>query len=284
MLGTLIGGLLVAPLGWRNVFFVVGLPGIALALLLRTTIREPLRPAPPAGSLALALSEFGSSLALLLRIPTFVAIALGGMFASIAGTGFGFWLPQMFVRSHGMSLADFGMSYGLVNGAAGVAGTLLAGVFADRLARRDPRWRLRVAAASVAFSMPLLIAICAVPDPSLAMWLSLPSGIIGSGYAPVLFAIAQSLAPARVRAFTSSVLILFITGGGMLLGPSAIGQISSALAASYGQESLRVAMIGVLATMSLGAIALLAGTRTLMRDLANAEAARRVDPRVPSAG
>jgi hypothetical protein len=37
---------------------------------------------------------------------------------------------------------------------------------------------------------------------------------------------------------------------------------------------LRFAMVGVLATMLLGVLALLAGTRTLMRDLATAQAAR----------
>jgi MFS family permease len=125
-----------------------------------------------------------------------------------------------------------------------------------------------VAAASVALSMPILIAICAVPNPMLAVWLSVPSGIVGAGYAPVLFAIAQSLAPAHVRAVTSSVLILFITGGGMLIGPWVMGALSDALTPRYGHEALRVAMIAVLATMSFGVIALLAGTRTLMRDLA----------------
>jgi MFS family permease len=200
------------------------------------------------------------------------------MLASLAGTGFGSWLPQMFQRSHGMSLAAFGMSYGLVNGAAAITGTLLAGFLADRLAVLDPRWRLRVAAASVALSMPILIAICAVPNAKLAIWLSVPSGIVGAGYAPVLFAIAQSLAPARIRAVTSSVLILFITGGGMLIGPWAMGALSDALAPRYGTESLRVAMIAVLATMSVGVVSLLLGTRTLTRDLENA---RRANWRVP---
>jgi MFS family permease len=193
------------------------------------------------------------------------------MFAALAGTGFSFWLPTMFVRSHGMSLAEFGVQYGLVSGAAGVAGTLLAGVLADRLARLDPRWRLRVAAASVALSIPLLIAICAVPDPRVAMLISIPSGMIGAGYAPVLFAIAQSLAPARIRAVTSSVMILFITGAGMLIGPALIGFLSGALTPRFGADALRVAMIAVLATMIFGVIALLRATRTLTEDLARAQ-------------
>ncbi len=272
MLGTVIGGALVGPLGWRKVFLLVGIPGVVVALLLRLTVREPARPAlARSQSLGDALSDLFGSVAVLMRIPTFVAIALGGMFASLAGTGFGFWLPTMFVRSHGMSLAEYGFTYGIVSGAAGVAGTLLAGVLADRLARGDPRWRLRIAASSVALSMPLLIAICAVPDPRIALLISIPSGMIGAGYAPVLFAIAQSLAPARVRAVTSSVLILFITGGGMLIGPWVIGFLSDALTPRFGDDALRVAMIGVLATMSFGVIALLRGTRTLLNDLERAQ-------------
>ena len=76
---------------------------------------------------------------------------------------------------------------------------------------------------------------------------------------------------ARVRAVTSSVMILFITGGGMLIGPWAMGALSDALAPTYGADSLRVAMICVLGVMALGVVALLLGTRTLAADLARAQ-------------
>lgn len=273
MLGMLIGGLLVAPLGWRNVFIAVGLPGVVLALALRLTVREPARtaPAPRAASLGEELAAFARSIGVLARIPTFVGIAFGGMVAASAGTGFGFWVPQLFARSHHMSLAEFGMTFGIVNGVAGIAGLILSGTLADRLARFDPRWRLRVAAGSVGLSMPILIAICAVPNPYLAVWLSVPSALVGAGYAPILYAIAQSLSPPHSRSVTASVLMLFIGGGGMLFGPSAIGALSDMLEPRYASESLRVAMIGVLAAMTLAVIALLLATRTLMRDLAHAE-------------
>jgi hypothetical protein len=108
-----------------------------------------------------------------------------------------------------MSLAEFGLTFGLANGVTGIVGLLVSGTLADRLARVDPRWRLRVAAGSVAFSMPVLIAICAVPDPYLAVWLSVPSALIGAGYAPVIYAIAQSLSPPESRSLTASVMLLF---------------------------------------------------------------------------
>jgi MFS family permease len=74
-----------------------------------------------------------------------------------------------------------------------------------------------------------------------------------------------------VRAVTSSVLILFITGGGMLIGPWVMGALSDLFTPRHGDDALRVAMIATLATMTFGVIALLAGTRTLMRDLARAQ-------------
>src|SRR5262249_61401706 len=86
-----------------------------------------------ARSLGRALGDFSAGIASLLRIPTFRAIAFGGMSASIAGTAFGVWLPTIFVRSHAMSLAEFGMGYGIVSGVAGITGAVSAG------ARSGPR-------------------------------------------------------------------------------------------------------------------------------------------------
>ena len=43
MIGFLVGGWVAVWYGWRAAFFVVGLPGILLALLVRFTLREPAR-------------------------------------------------------------------------------------------------------------------------------------------------------------------------------------------------------------------------------------------------
>ncbi|NWG93216.1 MAG: MFS transporter, partial [Parvularculaceae bacterium] len=43
MLAFLAGGWVLENLGWRNAFLVVGLPGILLAILLKLTVKEPIR-------------------------------------------------------------------------------------------------------------------------------------------------------------------------------------------------------------------------------------------------
>lgn len=44
MIGLILGGWVVHNYGWRATFFVVGLPGLLIALLVRFTMKEPLRP------------------------------------------------------------------------------------------------------------------------------------------------------------------------------------------------------------------------------------------------
>ena len=43
MIAYLAGGWVAENIGWREAFFIVGLPGLVLALLVRFTIREPVR-------------------------------------------------------------------------------------------------------------------------------------------------------------------------------------------------------------------------------------------------
>jgi MFS family permease len=61
------------------------------------------------------------------------------------------------------------------------------------------------------------------------------------------FAVAQSLATARMRSVSASVLLFIQTMIGLTLGPAAVGLISDGLQATQGRHSLAYAMalIGV---------------------------------------
>lgn len=273
-LGLAVGGLLVAPLGWRWTFVVVGAPGLALALVLRLTVREPARgaldPAPAVPPAAAGIAEVFRRLA---ALASFRWLALGAGLAAFAGTGFGFWVPTLFVRVHGWSFAEVGGSYGLVSPASAVLGSLLAGALASRLGARDPRWLLWIPALSVALSLPFLTATCVWPTGRGALAFAVPSGILGGGWAPPVYAAVQNLVPPHMRSLAASVLILFVTLLGMGAGPWAVGWLSDLLAPRFGAESLRWALVGVLATSALGAAALALGSRSLRADLAAARPA-----------
>jgi MFS family permease len=265
-IGIYAGGVLGQAIGWRQTFLVVGLPGLVLALIFRLTVREPRRgahdDAPPPSQAA----PLGDTLRALWRLPSFRWLVLGGGLASFAGTGFGAWVPTLFVRVHGLSLAETS-SYAWYNVPPAMIGTLLTGLLADRLARRDARWLLRVAALGVALSLPFLCAICLWPEARVAMWFSIPSGIFGAGWAPAVYTAAQNLALPHMRALAASLLVLSLTLLGQGAGPWVVGALNDALAPRFGVESLRYSLVIVLATSLVGALFLALAARTYRRDV-----------------
>ena len=78
LIGLMAGGFIAELWGWRAAFLAVGLPGIAIALIVRLTVPEPERSADAAPQPA-----FGASLAALWRIPSFrhitAAVALSSL-------------------------------------------------------------------------------------------------------------------------------------------------------------------------------------------------------------
>jgi predicted MFS family arabinose efflux permease len=265
-LGLAVGGFLVAPLGWRWTFIAVGLPGVLFALLLKFTVPEPERGRfdEAASSEQKPLREVISHL---LGMRTFRWLALGTGLASFAGTGYGFWVPTLFVRVHGMSFGEVGLTFGLVAGISSLLGTLLAGRLGAWLGERDPRWLLWLPALAVTLSLPFLVAVSVWPTPYVAMAFAVPAGLAGAGWAPLAYTVVQNLVPASMRAVAASILIFSITLLGMGAGPQAVGIVSDWFAPSYGVESVRYAMVAVLATSALGAFAIFWASRSLLAEL-----------------
>jgi len=273
MLGLMVGAVLVAEVGWRVTFFIVGLPGLGLAVVLYATVRDPVRGAfdPPAAvpEETPALREVFTRL---WRLPTFRLLMVGAGIASFGGTGFGFWLPALFERAHGLTPMEVGLRLGPVMALSGSLGALFAGLLTDRLGKRDPRWLMRIPAASVLTSLPFLIVVCVWPTANGALICAIPAGLLGGGWAPAAYAAAQTLAPLRMRALGASLVILCITLFGMGAGPQVVGILNDVLAPTLGDEAVRWSMVGVIGSTAVGALLLYLGSRTFVRDCARAQA------------
>jgi MFS family permease len=266
-LGIYAGGVLGQSIGWRQTFLAVGLPGLVLAVIFHLTVREPRRGAHDDAAHGPSSVPLRTTLGALWQLRSFRWLVVGGGLASFAGTGFGSWVPTLFVRVHGMSLAEVGGSYSWFNVPPAMIGTLLTGVLADRLARTDARWLLRVAALAVLLSLPFLCAICLWPDASTAMLFSIPSGLLGAGWAPAVYAAAQNLAPPHMRALAASLLVLSLTLLGQGAGPQVVGLLNDALAPRFGDEAIRYSLVIVLATSLAGAACLGLAARHYRRDV-----------------
>jgi MFS family permease len=234
-------------------------------------VREPRRGSFDAAGPAADAAPLGETLRALWRLPSFRRLVLGGGIASFAGTGFGAWVPTLFMRVHGMSPADVSI-YAWYNVPPAMLGTVLTGLVADRLARRDPRWLMIVAALGVALSLPFLVGICLWPDARVAMWFSVPSGILGAGWAPAVYTAAQNLALPHMRAMAASLLVLSLTLLGQGAGPLAIGALNDLLAPRFGDDAVRYSLVIVLATSLAGAALLALAALDYRRDVASLRA------------
>jgi MFS family permease len=211
---------------WQLVFFVVGLPGLLLALWL-STLREPVRRAHGAGSAALAASSPGVRQGLrelggfLRRYPWMcTALFLGSGLYSILGYTDNAWYPELFIRTWGWTPRHVGLVNGMSSLIAGPLGLIVAGWWAGRLfAHGGVDASLRVMAyGALAITLP---AVCMplAPHPQLMALLLLPYKFF-VGFSVVLTPAAINLvAPNRLRGQLSALFLLGVGIIGMSCGP-----------------------------------------------------------------
>jgi MFS family permease len=267
MLGYLSGGWIVEYFNWRVAFFVVGLPGLILAVVLRLTVKEPPRGMSDRGDVDTRSDSLRDVIRFLLSMRSFVLLAVAGGFSAFSAYGFGSWVPAFLGRVHGMGHGEIGTWIGLESGIAGALGMIATGLLADRLGRRDPRWYLWLSAISIAIYLPFSVAFLLLDDPTMALILYFVPIALSSVYLGPSIALTHQLVTIRMRAVASSILMFFLNLIGMGLGPQAVGIISDALAPEYGAEGLRWSLLIVLGSKLLSIILYLLAAKYLIEDL-----------------
>lgn len=245
MFGLFAGGAIADTFGWRVAFFIVGVPGLLLSLLVFLTVKEPPR-GHADGHVAAADSAAPGVLEVfryLLARPAFVHLAIGGGLTAFVGYGLVAWVPTFFVRTHGMSLTEAGFWLGIVLGIPGGIGIVAGGWLSDLFGARDARWYLWVVAVALAICVPIGTLALFVDNWGLSLiLLAVPIGL-GNFYQGTTFAQTQGLAPVRMRAMAAAILLFLLNFIGFVFGPPAVGLISDQLVADFGADSLKWALI-----------------------------------------
>ncbi len=269
MLGYLFGGWINEAFNWRVAFFIVGVPGILLALIVQLTLKEPRRGTFDRDAKANdAVPEFRTVLSFLWRLKSFRYVSLGAALHAFVFYGVGFWLPAMFYRSHGMDTKVMGQALFLI-GFAGMAGTFLGGYLTDKLGNRDFRWYVWSPAVTTIISVPFCVYTYLSSDTSMALWVyAIPYFLLASYLGPT-FSVAQTLVGSRMRATASSILIFVISLIGIGIGPQFVGIASDVLNAhtGLGNHALRWALIAILGFNVLSAVLYMLAARTIRDDL-----------------
>src|SRR5581483_2739652 len=246
MLGAILGGVIAQYLNWRMAFFIVGAPGVLVALALKLLVKEPPRghsdiearpvlpedvtpddvaeaePAPPArsfaGEIAYEARELAAVAWRIFGTWGFLNMALGVMLASFAGYGAGAFSSPYFIRTFGLGLALVGGLFGVIGGVSSGAGTLVGGFVTDWLSKRSAAWYALVPGIGLAVALPIYILAFTRLDWRVAAWILLLPGLFQYTYLGPTFGVIQNAVDQRRRATATAVLFLFLNlialGGG----------------------------------------------------------------------
>ncbi len=243
MLAYLGGGWVAQNMGWRVAFFVVGIPGLLLAAVVRFTLREPQRGQSEDRVVSHQRAGLGEVVRFLVSRRSFIHMAVAAGLSSFIGYAVLSFLPSFMERSFGIGIATIGKWLGLILGFSGGAGFFFGGYFADRLGRGGHRRAFNFIAMTILVSAVLLAVMFLSQTWSRALWLFvLPAATMNVYLAPVLSQ-AQSVVALPMRATTSALVLLIINIIGLTVGPPVTGALSDALEPQFAEESMRYSLL-----------------------------------------
>ena len=244
-IGAALGGGVAAHYGWRAAFFAVGAPGLVVALLILTVVREPVRGAQdgPAATHEIAPAQLGQVISMFFANPVLRWTALASGLGAFAGYGSSNWVPAFLMRHQHMTLAQVATVYSVCVGVAVGFGTWFSGYLADQWSRRDPRAYAMIAFWGSLVALPFAVAGYLAPTWQISMVFLTVSGAASILYLAPALAVVQNIVPAQARSTSAALLLLVLNLIGLGGGPVFVGAISDTLKPRFGIDSLQIALL-----------------------------------------
>ena len=223
--GVVLGGLIAEQWGWRAGFGVVGIPGLALAALVWLVVRDEGALAAPgsAGRGSVPLREVVGEL---LRPRTVVYTCVGAGLQLLVVATIWAWTPSFFNRYYGLAPDQAGLKTGLVV-LMGAVGSILWSWLADRLAKRDPRYRLYVPVVVAVLTATLMGSAFGLFAPGPTQFVLILAGAtVMTGTIGAVAAVVVDVVNPALRATAAAVLSLTQNLLGLAAGPFIAGVLS----------------------------------------------------------
>lgn len=239
---------------WQVTFFVVGLMGLPIMLLLMT-IREPVRRGVAKttdNSNASSIAELKKFVRANLRTLVFHFLAFS--FIGIGIIGYMVWTPTLFIRTWGWKASEIGFVYGFILFIGGTSGVYAGGFLADWLQKRGHTdGILRSACYCALMATPFTVITPLVSSPALAVaglaitsfFLAMPQGLPAAAL--------QVIAPNALRAQLTA--LYFLIGNMMALGfgPTVYAVVTDYVFADPAKLRYSIAVVTAV-VMPLGAL------------------------------
>lgn len=278
LVSLIVGGWLNELYGWRITFFLMGIPGLILAVLVKLTIVEPRTLASAAHMPQRALPSMQAVLVTLWQRRSCRHLCIAVVLLYTMGAGLGPWYGAFLMRSHGMGTRELSVWLGLIFGLGSTAGVLVGGYVSSRWFANDARGQMRLSAVTVATLVLFFAAFLLLPQKHHALIALTPLVVVWGFFYGPSYALMQRLVADEMRATMMAVLMLFANLIGMGVGPQVVGILSDWLMPALGNDSLRYAMLVMAFVAPWGACHFWQVGQTVDEDLARVAQATAARP------
>lgn len=239
---------------WQMTFFLVGIPGLIIALLFYVTISEPKRKGVVNGSAGFTVSEVSNYIRT--NSKTFIAHYLGFSLLSLVLFAFLSWAAAFLMRNFEMNTQEVGLYLGIIILIANVLGVFCSGWLVDLFTKhgfKDAAFRTGIVGAAGVLIPALIFAH---QDSLWSTLVILSVALFFASFPMATSATAlQTMAPNRMRAQVTAIFFLFMNLFGIVGGASLPALISDYI---YKDESaIGVALSIVVCVASVSAILVL---------------------------
>jgi MFS family permease len=272
--GTVVGlasrlGMVETPFGafrsWQLVFFIVGLPGILIALL-ALSIHEPRR------KQAAAQTKSTGAFVSFLRAHkgALTAQFIGFSICGLAFQGVSQWAPTFLIRHYHFTAAQSGQSLGLVVLVVGTLGALAGGALSDRWVHL-PDGTLRIGLIAIVLQTLAGILGPLAGTPAIAI-LCFSVVFFCGGFAYTAGAASiQKITPNRLRARMAALYLFVVSLFATALGPTSIALLTDRLFQNPADVGYSMSLVaGIVGP--LGCAAFLLGLKPFARAIEQAPA------------
>lgn len=257
-----LGGVIHEAYGWRWAFYLLGFPGVALAVMV-LLMQEPARGTTEGNAAATAAPPGAWKVLFQTRALWFHY--LGYALFAVAGTALSMWMPSFMAKAFQKDLAYVGSVAGFCAAVGGFLGTMAGGWTADRFRARSRGGRMLFTALAAAVCVPLWLFMLNAQD----FWFMVAPYFVLMAMALMWLGPAaadvQDVVGPQLRGLGVGVYFFIVNVIGYGIAPPLIGRISDALGVTQDPNVMRTSLLVCPAACVLSAALLWLGGREMNR-------------------
>jgi MFS family permease len=255
-LAFFLGGWLGQSVGWRWAFYLLGFPGLILAVFVFF-----LREQPRGRTESQSAMQSSSDWRLLFRSKPLLYIYFGYALFGLASNNLGIWGPSFFVRVHELSLLTVGMAAGILSIVVGIPAMIAGGYLSDRFIRRFKGGRMAFTARAALLSIPLWIALLFLDNLPLLVFVNVLLYALALMWVGPATADVHDIAGPHLRGLAIGIFFSTVNIVAYGIGSPVIGRISDALGVAANPDAMRYSLLVCPAACAMSVVLLWLGSR-----------------------